>query len=173
MKISSQMDNKLLEYLDGTLSSSEKETLEQELGTSPALAKRLEELKQVTTTLKGIHIEQPSTNFTQRVMEQLNQYPVSRRLSIKNGIFLLAGILIAVGICAVLLSAGVFDTPGSIDLSGLVQQNEFLQRSLPAIPINGKLVVNIIILLNLAIAFLVLDRAILKPWFERRTRMHF
>jgi len=28
--------------------------------------------------------------------------------------------------------------------------------------------VNIIILLNLALAFLVLDRAILKPWFERR-----
>jgi hypothetical protein len=33
------------------------------------------------------------------------------------------------------------------------------------------MVMNVIILLNLALAFLVLDRAVLKPWFERR-RMH-
>jgi hypothetical protein len=41
-------------------------------------------------------------------------------------------------------------------------------RSFPAIPINGKLVVNIIILLNLGLAWLVLDRAVLRPLFRRR-----
>lgn len=172
MKTPTYKDDQLLDYLDGTLSPSDKQNLDIELQSSPELTKRLEELRSVTLTLKVEKLQHPSQNFTQRVMDHLHQYPVPKGLSIKNGIFLLAGVLLAAGICVVLLSAGVFDTPGSIDLNGIVQ-NDLIQQSLPSIPINGKLVVNIIILLNLAIAFLVLDRTILKPWFERRTRMHY
>jgi hypothetical protein len=81
--------------------------------------------------------------------------------------------MIAVGIGAFLLSAGVFDSTGAIDLNDMGIQNKYIQESLPTIPVNGKLIMNVIIMLNIALAFLVLDRAILKPWFERRTRMNF
>jgi hypothetical protein len=69
------------------------------------------------------------------------------------------------------LSAGVFDGTSSIDLNQTLLPNKYIQQSLPTISFNGKMVMNVIILLNLALAFLVLDRAVLKPWFERR-RMH-
>lgn len=171
--ISKQQEDNLIAYLDGTLSPTEKEQLEQELANSTALQQRLAALQTVTHVLKTITLEQPSKNFTQRVMSGLDQYPVRSGLSLKNGILLLVGVMIAVGIGAFLLSAGVFDSSGSIDLNNMVIENKYIQESLPSIPVNGKLVMNIIIMLNIALAFLVLDRAILKPWFERRTRMDF
>jgi hypothetical protein len=66
----------------------------------------------------------------------------------------------------------VFDTSGSIDLNQTIVPNKFIQQPLPSIPFNGKLVMNVIIILNLALAFLVLDKAVLKPWFEKRARLH-
>ena len=174
MKASShQKDNRLLDYIDGTLAPADKENLEQELLASPELSNRLEELQQVTANLKGVHLEHPSKNFTQKVMEHLTQYPAPSGLSIRNGAFLLVGVLIAIGIGTFLLASGIFDTAGSINLNELGLPTKYLQEPLPSIPFNGKLVVNIIILLNIALALIVLDRAILKPWFERRAHMHF
>jgi hypothetical protein len=49
--------------------------------------------------------------------------------------------------------------------------NKYLDWELPEIPFNGKLIVNLIIIANIALAFIVLDRAVLKPWFERRRNM--
>lgn len=171
--LSQAQEEKLLEYIDGTLSATEKELFEQALRTSPALQARFEEMNRLDSSLRTIKLEQPSKNFTQQVMGKLDQYPIrSSNLLSRNGIFLLIGVLLAVGIGSLLLSAGVFDGTSSIDLNQTIIPNKYIQQSLPTISFNGKLVVNIIILLNLALAFLVLDRAILKPWFERRARMH-
>ncbi|MBX2970882.1 MAG: hypothetical protein KF803_16060 [Cyclobacteriaceae bacterium] len=171
--ISKQQEDNLIAYLDGTLTPAAKERVEQELANSPALQQRLVALQNVTQVLKSTTLEQPSKNFTQRVMNGLDQYPLRSGLSLKNGILLLVGVMIAVGIGAFLLSAGVFDSTGAIDLNNMGLQNKYIKESLPTIPVNGKLIMNIIIMLNIALAFLVLDRAILKPWFERRTRMNF
>lgn len=171
--LSQAQEEKLLEYIDGTLNVTEKELFEQALKNSPALQARFEELNHLDSSLRTIKLEQPSKNFTQQVMSKLDQYPIrSSNLLSRNGIFLLIGVLMAVAIGSLLLSAGVFDGTSSIDLNQTIIPNKYIQQSLPTISFNGKLVVNIIILLNLALAFLVLDRAILKPWFERRSRMH-
>lgn len=169
MKISQTQDNKLFEYMDGGLQGIEKENIEQLLGTSPALQARLEELRKLDADLRTIKLEQPSKNFTQRVMSKLDQYPVRSNLTFRNGIFLLAGVLVAVGVGSLLVAGGVFDGTNTIDLNQTIGPvNKYIQRPLPTFNFNGKLMVNIIIILNLALAFLVLDRAILKPWFERR-----
>jgi hypothetical protein len=83
--------------------------------------------------------------------------------------------MVAIGLGAVLLSAGVFDTSGSIQLADIVINNKYLEvnKPLPSIPINGKVIVNVIIALNLALLFVVIDRTILKPWFAKRTKMHY
>ncbi len=172
-KLSQEQEEKLLDYIDGTLSASEKELFEQAVKNSPAMQARLEELNALHTSLRTIKIEQPSKNFTQQVMGKLDQYPIrSSSLLSRNGILLLIGVLLAVGISSLLLAGGVFDNTSSFDLNQTIIPNKYIQQSLPTISFNGKMVVNVIILLNLALAFLVLDRAILKPWFERRTRMH-
>ena len=171
--LSQAQEEKLLEYIDGTLSSTEKELFEHAIKASPALQARFEEMNRLDSSLRSIKLEQPSKNFTQQVMSKLDQYPIrSSNLLSRNGIFLLIGVLLAVGIGSLLVSAGVFDGTSSIDLNETIIPNKYIQQSLPTISFNGKVVVNIIILLNLALAFLVLDRAILKPWFERRSRMH-
>jgi hypothetical protein len=173
MKLSQTQEETLLNYIDGTLSASEREKLEELMKSTPAIAARLTELRTLDESLRTVKLEQPSKNFTQMVMGKLDQYPSqSRSFSSFNGILLLAGVLVAIGIGALLVSAGVFDTPGSIDLNQTIGPNKYIQKPLPSIPFNGKLIVNIIILLNLALAFLVLDRAVLKPWFEKRAKMH-
>lgn len=173
MKLSQAQEEKLLDYLDGTLAGSEKESLENLIKNSAALKNRLDELRVLDAGLRSVKIEQPSKNFTQLVMNKLDQYPIqSKSFSSRNGIILLVGVLVAVGIGSLLVAGGSFDGTSSIELNQNIIPNKYLQNPLPAIPFNGKLVVNIIILLNLALAFLVLDRAILKPWFEKRARMH-
>jgi anti-sigma factor RsiW len=169
MKISQTQDSTLFEYMDGGLKGIEKENIEQLLKTSPALQARLEELRKLDSDLRTIKIEQPSKNFTQRVMSKLDQYPLRSSMTFRNSIFLLAGVLVAVGVGSLLVAGGVFDGTSTIDLNQtIVPVNKYIEKPLPTFNFNGKLMVNIIILLNLALAFVVLDRAILKPWFEKR-----
>lgn len=174
-KISPSENEKLLNYLDGSLPAHERAQVEEAINRSAELRNRLDELAQVHQMMKTTSLLEPSRNFTQSVMARLDQAPARTGLSTRNSILLLAGVLISVGIGALLVSLGVFDSGTNIELQDVVIKNQFIDvnKSLPAIPFNGKLVVNIIILLNLALAFIVLDRAILRPWFEKRARMHY
>jgi hypothetical protein len=45
---------------------------------------------------------------------------------------------------------------------------KIIKDPLPAFHFSGKLLINIAIVLNLALAWIVLDRTILKPLFQRR-----
>jgi hypothetical protein len=119
--------------------------------------------------MKGVSHAQPSRNFTQVVMERLHQLPSpATGFSIRNGILLMAGVLVAAGVATILVSAGVFDNATTtIDLGEINLPSQY-ERALPSIPIDGKMMVNVIILLNLGLAWLVLDRVVLKPFFRRR-----
>jgi hypothetical protein len=170
-KIPQHLEDTLLNYADGLLNDSEKETFENLLRTDMALQNRLEEIRKANVILQHVTLEQPSRNFTLTVMNRLDESPVRTGLSIRNGILLLTGIIIVMAIAVLLLSAGVFDQQTTFDLNhfGLLQR--YIKQTLPGIPVNGKWLVNAIILLNLALAFVVLDRAILKPFFQRRVRI--
>jgi len=169
-KIPQSLDDKILRYLDGELNTAEGLAFEEELNQNDSLKKRLDQLQDIHLTMRGKMIEHPSKNFTQAVMRKLDQYPVqARSFSIRNGILLLSGVLVAVGIASILVSAGVFDNLNTtIDLNQVELPKKYFERSLPSIPFSGKVIVNIIIILNLGLAWLVLDRAILKPLFQRR-----
>lgn len=169
-QISKHQDDRLLEYLDGTLLPTDKARLEEEIAASAELQDRLGELRRVTTVLQQTAWQQPSRNFTQLVMHRLDQYPVRAGLSMRNGILLLMGVLIAVGIGSFLLSVGIFDTTSAINLNEFGLESKYIKQPLPSIPLNGKLIVNIIIMLNIALAFIILDRTILRPWFDQRMR---
>lgn len=170
MKVSRDQDSILFEYIDGELKGFEKESFERLLKASPELQARLHELRKLDSDLRSVQLEQPSKNFTQQIMSKLDQYPIrSSKITFRNGILLLAGVLVAVGIGSILLAAGVFDGTSTIDLNQtIVPVDKYIQNPLPTFNFSSKLIVNIIIILNLALAFMVLDRAILKPWFERR-----
>jgi anti-sigma factor RsiW len=172
-KIVTPDDELLLEYLDGTLPQNQVTELEELLRAAPALQQRLEDLRSVAMNTTHIRLEQPSKNFTQRVMENLNSSPVRSGISIRTSLLLLAGVLVAMGLTSLLLALGIYNESTAIDLNRLMVNPDLLPEKLPTIALSSKWIVNGIIVANLVLAFLLLDRAVLKPWFERRTQMHY
>jgi F0F1-type ATP synthase membrane subunit c/vacuolar-type H+-ATPase subunit K len=167
-KVTQQSDDMLLDFLDGKLSNEQQAIVKDSLHKDLALQERLEQLRLIHDQLSFARLEVPSKNFTTSVMGKLDHYKVQHGLSIRNGLFLLAGILAILSVGVTLLSAGVFDQTTTVDLNNVGLAQRFIKQSLPSISIDGKILVNTIILLNLVIAFIVLDRAVLKPFFQRR-----
>jgi len=173
-KFPASTDDRLLDYLDGTLSSSESERLSAELESTPALKLRLEELRTVHHILSQSKFESPSSTFTTKVIQNLHRIPLSPTLSPKNGLLLLGGMLAAAGILMVMMSAGSFDhVTGLISMKELKPVQNYFQQSLPTFSINGKLVIKILVGVNLVVAFFILDRTVLRPLFQRRAGMQF
>lgn len=167
--IPQDLEDKLLSYLDDKLSGAERSNVETLLEHDVNLKERFKELQLMHSLMKKTKLEQPSLNFTSRLMLRLDQAPVVNGRSIRNGIFLVIGVLITVGIAAVLISTGTFDGASTmVDLNKIDIKNKYIDQQLPSFTLDGKTLVKGIIVLNLAVAFVVLDRAILKPFFQRR-----
>jgi hypothetical protein len=127
-----------------------------------------DELHVIEKVLSKNKLESPSSNFTHRVMMNLHSMPVATALSPRNGLFLLFGTVVAVTILTILISTGVFDASNTtISLESLpdVEITRNLQRT---IPLNGKWLMKGLILLNIVLAFILLDRTVLRPFFNRR-----
>jgi anti-sigma factor RsiW len=167
-KLPQHIEDTLLDYLDGNLTAAQREAFEQSLKTNPEWNSRLKEIRLADQAFRNLPLEHPSKNFTQSVMAKLDQYPARSGLSIRNGILLLTGIIVVMAMALMLVSAGVFDETATFDLNNIGLAQRYIKQTLPSIPVDGKLVVKVIILLNMALAFVVLDRAILKPFFQKR-----
>jgi hypothetical protein len=168
-KFPKNQDDQLLDYLDGKLDATQLDLLRKKLENSSDLNERLESLRVVHRTLSFGKLESPSSTFVSKVMSNLNTSPFSSGLSPKNGLLLLLGVTVAVGMLLVLLNAGIFDQfKGLVALPQTAPAQKYLQQSLPSISINGKLMIKILIGLNLMLAFLVLDKTVLRPFFQKR-----
>lgn len=170
--ITTVQDDRLLDYLDGRLEGAGLHHLKEELQSSEVLRKRLEELRSVHRVLATAKLESPSPAFVTKVMQNLNAVSFSSPLSPKNGILLLTGVMVAAGILAGMLSVGIFDQlTGVVSLERVAPVQKYFQQSLPPFSINVKLIIKILIGLNLVLGFIVLDRTVLKPFFQRRAGM--
>lgn len=119
--------------------------------------------------LKSVQVEQPSFNFTHTVMSNLHRASaVTLGLPSRNKMLILAGILVTIGVAILLIAGGAFNDVNNITIDQTLIPNDQIRQYIPSIPFNGKLVMNIVILMNLALAFTILDRAVLKPWFDKR-----
>jgi anti-sigma factor RsiW len=166
-----QHDERLLSYLDGTLSDAAARELKEQLGQSPALAARLEELRAIHRVLTRNKIEEPSSNFTHRVMANLHRYPELIRTSPKTGLLLIFGTMVGTLILALLISGGVFDTMNiPVALDKIPASRQILDGP---IVFSGKWVMNGLIVLNLLIGFIILDQTVLRPYFGKRSRVGF
>lgn len=159
-------DERLLSHLDGTLSPDERTRLEEDLRAQPDLRRRFEELQEIDQMLKAVTLEKTSEMFTARVMGKLDHAPARRPLW--QGLALLAGILVIVTVAAMLVSQGMFNDKSTLDFSRLGIDNDYVSNLLPTISFQGTWLVNIIIVANLVLAFLILDRLILKQWYKRQ-----
>lgn len=167
-KLSLEKDELLLRYLDSELNKEDRLQIEAELEASELLRSRLDELKAVNLfLLQKASLESPSKNFTQKVMSGLDA-KLTTSFSPRQGVLLLLGTIVASGIALALLSAGVFDAPTvPLVLDSPLKNNWFNIPSI-SIPFNGKILINGILILNLGLALVLLDRTILKPIFQKR-----
>lgn len=168
-------EDELLNYLDGKLSDAQSRDLKTKLEASPALEQRLQELRAVHNFLGKGQLESPSSNFTHRVMNSLHRVQVKPTLSPRNGLLLFCGTMVAMGILALLLSGGLFDNVGgSISLDQLPLEKipgskDVFNGPATSILFSGKWMMNALMVLALGLAFVLLDRTVLRPWFERRS----
>jgi hypothetical protein len=171
-KITTAQDDRLLDYLDGKLSGAEAAMLKSQLEKSSILSQRLEELRMVHTLLGKTSLMEPSFDFTQRVMTNLDRLPIKApTLSPKNGLILLCGILVATGLTILLLITGSFDVFNApIQIESLKLPKNIINEPLPSFNISGKTIMKLLVALNIGLAFLVLDRTVLKPYFGRKHR---
>jgi anti-sigma factor RsiW len=169
-RLSQSQEDILLEYLDGTLAAPAKIKLEEELRVNALLRLRLDELRAVHTIFQHASLAEPSRDFTARVMQKLDTAPspTPSRWPIRNAIFLLIGVLTAIGAAALLIASGVFDGSTSISLNDSSLPQKIIQQEIPVFTFSGKLIINIIIMLNIVVGWILLDRAILRPYFQRR-----
>jgi hypothetical protein len=170
-RLTQQQEDILLNYLDGTLGNDQLKKLKSEIDGSELLKSRLEELRQVHHILKkNTTLDSPSKNFTQKVMNNLHSRVTVNSLSPKNGLVLLCGVLVATGIALAMLASGFFDgITGTISIPE-VAIPAVKEYSVPKIPFNGNLIMKIIIGVNTALAFILLDRTVLRPFFTNRSR---
>lgn len=120
------------------------------------------ELKLIDDALGKGKLESPSSNFTHRVMMNLHAMPVATALSPKNGLLLLGGTVLAITILTFLVTGGTFD---SMNETINVPATKDFKTS---IPVSGKWIVNGLIMLNIVLAFILFDRTILRPFFNKR-----
>ncbi len=163
-------DDQLLNFLDGTSNDAERNNINHLISTNVGLNKRLEELQAVHFILQKQNIiEQPSKTFTEKVMSNLHARSSFAFLSPRNGLLLLVGLLVASGIAITLVSSGQFDQWHTFLNIGQIPVKNNLVKLLPAsIPFDLKLAVKIFVMVNVVIAFVLLDRTILRPIFQKR-----
>jgi len=163
-------DDQLLNYLDGIGTEAERKVLRETVNKNPQVLKRLKELETVHFFLQNQKgVEQPSKNFTDKVMDGLHAKPSFTFFSPKNGLILLTGLIVASGLALTLLSAGAFDQLHTIfNLNSLPVKTDAIKFQ-TTIPFDVKMFVKIFVMVNLAIALVLLDRTILRPIFQRRS----
>ena len=172
-KISAEQEDRLQDYLDGKIEGPALQQVKNDLSGSEAMQKRLEELRHVQEFLKKNSLKHPSTVFVERVMKSLSVKPLSSYPSPKNGLMLLMGVMVATGMLVMMISAGFFDkVSGIVSLDQLEPVRKYVTPSIPAMTINGKLIMKVLIGINLVLAFIVLDRTVLRPFFQRRGASH-
>lgn len=167
--ISNEIDDLLSQYLEGKLSGEKLDKIKQGLATSEELQNRLEVLKLIQSSFQNEQIIHPSANFTKKVMNNLHHAPSFSVVNPKNGLLLLCGVLVAIGIGAAMVDAGFFNSlNGMLSFNQIEMPKGIKTPALPSIPFSGRIIVNGLIGLNLALAFLILDRVILRPYFRNR-----
>jgi hypothetical protein len=163
-------DDDLLNYLDNGIDDTFRKEIESLLQADQRLANRMKELTMVHQILsKKNKLDIPSKNFTDKVMGRLHEKPTLFFLSPKNGLLLLGGILVASGLTLAVLSSGSFDQLHTFfNLQNVPLKTDFIK--LPStLPFDLKIVLKIFLVLNLFIGFILLDRTILRPIFQKRS----
>ncbi|MCU0419942.1 MAG: hypothetical protein MUC38_09820 [Cyclobacteriaceae bacterium] len=160
-------DEQLWQWVAGEAPEAEAARLEQAMCEDESIQKRTAHIRLLHQTLqRQATLEEPSSRFTARTMAALREKPLLP-MTYGKGFLILGGIVVATGLAAMLMAFGIFDS----EAAPLTLRQPWLTRLIgsPTLHFEVKTVVKAVMLGNLALALVLLDRTILRPYFQRRS----
>lgn len=171
MKPSDENFSDIFRFLDGEMSEQERIAFSQRIENDESLRRTVELIRGGESVVRDNWLRDPSPSFTQQVMQSLHGLPGKQAFSL-NGILLVAGIFVVGVICALFLSRGWMDgASATIEIGNTVPRlTQIVPQNTISIGLNGKVMVSGIIFINAVLALILLDRTVLKPYFQERIR---
>jgi len=159
--------DQMLDMIDGRLSAMEKESLLEELEKNPELMAVYQSLKEAHDLMETMPLEKPRPSFSSQVMLKVNNLSSERKIS-WQGLLLFVGVILCVFITFLYLG----QSP-DMALAILVPENyTLLDRTIRfdwmATLFNLKVVGNTLLFIAFVLAMFIFDKAILRPFFQRR-----
>jgi hypothetical protein len=163
----------IIKYLDGELSQQEILLFEEELQINNAFAELHKRHMGIHNSLLKNQLSKPSASFTNRVMQSVASLSISDgKFFNKTRLYVLLLIVIAVATTLYYFSSQFYPSVGNA-LSNEITLKEFTLNLQPAQQIlSTDLIFKIVFYVNGLISLLLLDRAILKPYFARRKQRY-
>lgn len=163
-------DEVLLDYIDGSLIQSEAIRIKAAINANPQLRARLEELRLPDRHLAG-SLESPSANFTDTVWSKLSQSKGNVPKFSLNSFLIVFAAMITVVLGSYFMTDSIIDLDLSLKVPNTV--TEYVEVPQVEIPqgISLKTVSQILLYSLSFLLLLILDKAILKPYFKKRREL--
>lgn len=162
-------EDTILNYLDGNLSSEESRAFEEVVQRDEKLAGLLKYHKRLHTSLQRQKMTSPSDGFVERVMDSVNE--INRNPSR----FFNRGRMMVIGLVAIIVLSSLYylSIHFNVGFGGIITDQVTLQKFTfdlnPAQQVlNSDLLFKLVFYVNAVIGLLLLDRAVLRPYFARR-----
>ncbi|MEM1407163.1 MAG: hypothetical protein AAGG59_10340 [Bacteroidota bacterium] len=163
-------DEVLLDYIDGSLIQSEAIRIKAAINANPQLRARLEELRLPDQHLAG-SLESPSANFTDAVWSKISQAKGNVPKFSLNSFLIVFAAMITVVLGSYFMTDSIIDLDLSLKVPNTV--TEYVEVPQVEIPqgISLKTVSQILLYSLSFLLLLILDKAILKPYFKKRREL--
>ncbi|MEM6524060.1 MAG: hypothetical protein AAGF85_06695 [Bacteroidota bacterium] len=162
-------DEVLLDYIDGALDKADEQFIKKQLQSDMQLRARLHDLKKADKHLMG-DILHPSVNFTDTVWKKISNMGSAPRLSL-NGLLIVLAAMVTVVLGSYFMTDSIIDINLNVGVPSSV--TEYVKVPEVELPkgINLKIISQILLYSISFLLLLILDRAILKPYFRRRRQL--
>jgi len=151
-------EEKLWEYIDGTLGMSEKGAIEKLINNNAEWRMKYQELLQVQQLIQSTELEQPSLRFTKNVMDEIAKFsiaPATREYINKKVIFGIGGFFVTV--IASFIIYGIFQIDWSLATDSKTSFG-FDLGNVDYSRIFNNTFVNIFMMLNVVLGLMLFDR---------------
>jgi anti-sigma factor RsiW len=163
-------DEDLFRLIDGECSLEEQTAYKAHLAQCAQCNSVYSELFAIHLQLEKMPIETPSADFTERLMLQLEAAGQLQARTFKRPGYSFLWVFAALGVCLFLLALVI--TSGGTVTGVPVALNTGLGFSLDTSIISGlvanSMLLNVFLLVDAILALLLIDRAVLQPYFKKR-----
>ena len=166
-------EENIIRYLDGELSSAERQLVEDEIKINSSFSELLKHHDTIHSTLNEGTLKSPSQNFLSEVMSSVrtSSFAESKFFN-RTRIIVLSIIFVAVATSLYYLSMKFYPTLGGT-LSNEINLKDVTLNLQPAQKIlDSDILFKVVFYVNGLVSLLLLDRAILKPYFARRKQRY-